>query len=80
MARGKSEEKGKGEGGGRMGVNPIQLQKHLKGVHYPASKNELVEKATSSGAHEKIMDALNRLPDREFGRPTDVTQQIAKER
>jgi hypothetical protein len=26
-------------------VNPVQLQKHLKGVDYPASKEEFIQQA-----------------------------------
>jgi hypothetical protein len=33
-------------------VNPIQLQKHLKGVDYPASKEQLVQYAQKQGADE----------------------------
>ena len=31
-------------------ISPIQLQKHLKGVNYPASKRDLVAKAQQNNA------------------------------
>lgn len=31
-------------------VNPIQLQKHLKGVDYPATKEDLLQHAKDQGA------------------------------
>jgi predicted outer membrane protein len=55
-------------------VNPIQVQKYLKGVDYPASKAALLEKARSMGADENICTSLEQLPDEEFETPADVSQ------
>ncbi len=35
-------------------ANPIELQKHLKGVDYPATKEELIETAIEQGADKKL--------------------------
>ena len=37
-------------------VNPIELQKHLQGVDYPASKEELIQHAQQQGADEKVRE------------------------
>ena len=58
-------------------VNPIELQKALKGVDYPASKDDLISTANDNGADEEIMSFLNGLPDREFGGPNGVTKEIS---
>jgi predicted outer membrane protein len=55
-------------------VNPIQIQKYLKGVDYPASKAALLEKAKSLGADENICASLEMLPDEDFQTPADVSQ------
>ena len=55
-------------------VNPIQVQKFLKGVDYPASKAALVEKARSMGADENICASLEQLPDEDFQTPAEVSQ------
>lgn len=47
-------------------VNPIQLQKHLKGVDYPASKEDLVKHAQQQGADEDALSALEQLPDEQY--------------
>lgn len=52
-------------------INPIQLQKHLKGVDYPASKEELIEHAKQNGADENAIAVLEQLPDEEYEGPTD---------
>ncbi|MDT5132095.1 MAG: hypothetical protein QOE41_1406, partial [Mycobacterium sp.] len=47
-------------------ANPIQLQKNLKGVNYPASKQDLVTRAKQNGADEQVLNQLNKLPDKEY--------------
>jgi hypothetical protein len=57
-------------------VNPIQVQKHLKGVDYPASKQDLLKTAKKQGADQNICSVLEQLPDEEYESPTDVTAAI----
>ena len=59
-------------------VNPIQVQRFLKGVDYPASKQDLIDKAKSHGADEGVIGTLEKLPDRMYDGPTGVTQEIGK--
>lgn len=42
-------------------ANPVQIQKHLKGVDYPASKQELIQHAQQQGADQKIISLLEQL-------------------
>lgn len=57
-------------------VNPIQLQKHLKGVDYPASKQDLITHAKEQGADEEAISALEQMPDEQYETPTDVSKAI----
>jgi predicted outer membrane protein len=59
-------------------VNPIQVQKYLKGVDYPASKAALLERARSLGADEGVQATLEQLPDEEFQTPADVSEAFGK--
>lgn len=59
-------------------INPIQLQKHLKGINYPASKEDLINHAQQLGADEDAIAALEQLPDQEFDSPTQVNQAISQ--
>ncbi|MEU3876291.1 MULTISPECIES: DUF2795 domain-containing protein [Streptomyces] len=61
-----------------MTVNPIQLQKSLGGVDYPASKETLVEHAKSHGADKKTVDALSAMPKKSYGSPAEVTKEATK--
>ncbi|MEV0632454.1 DUF2795 domain-containing protein [Nonomuraea wenchangensis] len=58
--------------------NPIQLQKHLSGVDYPASKDDLVRAARDHGADDDIVKALENMPDREYDGPNAVSQAVTK--
>ncbi|MEW9548514.1 DUF2795 domain-containing protein [Nonomuraea sp. NPDC050783] len=58
--------------------NPIQLQKHLSGVDYPASKDDLVRTAREHGADDDIIKALEGMPDREYDGPNAVSQAVTK--
>ncbi len=60
-----------------MNVNPIELQKHLKGVDYPASKDDLVSAAQSNGAPQEIVDALQSASKDSFDGPSAVQQALS---
>ncbi|MEW6495732.1 MAG: DUF2795 domain-containing protein [Cyanobacteriota bacterium] len=57
-------------------VNPVQVQKFLKGVDYPASKQDLIEHAKQQGADENVCSTLEQMPDEEFETPADVSKAI----
>jgi hypothetical protein len=61
-----------------MAVNPIQIQKSLKGVDYPARKEDLLQNAERNGADEDVRAALQLLPDEEYETPADVSQALGK--
>lgn len=60
-------------------VNPIQVQKFLSGVDYPAGRDELVEHARGQGADENVVETLQRLPDRQYDGPNAVSKEIGNE-
>ncbi|RJQ36977.1 DUF2795 domain-containing protein [Candidatus Microgenomates bacterium] len=59
-------------------VNPIQVQKFLKGMHYPAKKEDIVNKAKELGASEEITFALEKLPEQDYNTPAEVSRQISQ--
>ncbi len=59
-------------------VNPIQVQKFLGGMDYPATKDEIVKHAKSKGADENIMDTLEQLPEDDYETPADVSKAIGQ--
>jgi hypothetical protein len=59
-------------------VNPVQAQKFLGGVDYPASKEDLVKHAEQQGADENVLDVLRGIPDREYDGPNAVSKEISE--
>lgn len=57
--------------------NPIQIQKFLGGVDYPAGKEAILDAARESGADDAVLDALQGIPDREYDGPTAVSEAVA---
>ena len=57
--------------------NPIQVQKFLSGIDYPAKKADLVDAAEKAGADDTVLDALRGLPDKDYDAPTDVSESIS---
>ncbi len=57
-------------------INPIQVEKFLKGVDYPADKSALIKQAEKNGADENIHEALQQLPEQEYKSPTDISKAI----
>ena len=55
-------------------ANPIQIQKYLKGVDYPATREQLIENARNLGADESVCASLEQLPDEDFQTPAEVSQ------
>ncbi|MFJ4045447.1 DUF2795 domain-containing protein [Microbacterium sp. NPDC089987] len=58
--------------------NPIQIQKFLGGIDYPASKDDIIASARESGADDAVLDALNGIEDREYDGPTGVSEAVAR--
>jgi hypothetical protein len=57
-------------------VNPIHVQKFLKGMDYPATKDALVKTAKKEGADEEVLSALKQLPEKQFQTPADVSEAL----
>lgn len=59
-------------------ISPVQMQKHLKGANYPASKDDLVRKAQDNNASDEIVQKIKQLPANSFGSPKDVMKALGQ--
>ena len=59
-----------------MQVNPIDVQRHLKGMNYPASKDDVVSKAQENGANDDLLEQLRGMGRNEFSGPDDVMEAL----
>jgi hypothetical protein len=57
-------------------VSPIDIQKSLGGMDYPATKDQIIEHAQQHGADTEVLDALQKIPDREYEGPSGVSKEV----
>lgn len=57
-----------------MNVNPIQIQKFLKGADYPMTKDDLVALARKNDAPTDVVEQLQGMEKDSFDGPNAVTQ------
>ena len=58
--------------------NPIQVQKDLKGIDYPASKQDLIDHAKKHGADKEVQSLLNEIPDQDYETPAEVSKALGQ--
>jgi hypothetical protein len=59
-----------------MDMNPIDVQKNLKGVSYPASRDDLIAAAEQNGRDSELVEQLERLDENEFESPAEVMKAL----
>jgi hypothetical protein len=55
-------------------VSPIDIQKALKGMDYPATKQQILEHA--KGGDKDVLEALQKIDDREYEGPSGVSAAV----
>nr|WP_240796723.1 DUF2795 domain-containing protein [Streptomyces sp. RFCAC02] len=56
--------------------NPIEVQKALKGIRYPADTSSLAEQARKNHADKDLVQRMENLKGRKFDGPNDVEKAI----
>jgi hypothetical protein len=49
-------------------VSPAEVEKSLKGVNYPAKKQDLIKHAQQQGANQDVMEVLKEMRDHNTNR------------
>jgi len=62
-----------------MAVNPKEVEKFLRGVDYPATKEDLVKHAQQTlEALPRVIEALKQLPDQTYDGPIAVSKTVGE--
>jgi len=64
-----------GRGGGK---SPANVTKHLKGIDFPAQKQDLVKHAQHLKAEKVVIDEIQSMEDRQYDNMADVTKSFGK--
>ena len=59
-----------------MAFQITEVQKALKGVDYPASRDDLAAHAERNGADRELVDALRNMSKRSFEGPNAVMKEL----
>jgi hypothetical protein len=57
-----------------------ELEKYLKGIDFPASKEDLLKRARENGAPTEVIDMINALTEDRFNSPIDVSKAFGETR
>ena len=57
-------------------VSPIDIQKALSGMDYPASKEDIVRHAEQQGSDKEVLEALKKIEDRQYDGPSGVSSAV----
>jgi hypothetical protein len=59
-------------------AGPIQIQRYLKGLQYPASKEDIIQRARDAGAPNEVVEFMQKLPDQEYKSPIDISKVVGQ--
>ncbi|MDK2891376.1 MAG: hypothetical protein PWR21_2008 [Methanoculleus sp.] len=65
-------------GGRTTAVSVVEVQRYLRGMHYPAGISEVTSQAQKNNAPGDVLDILNRIRDREFRSAADVSKALGE--
>lgn len=54
-------------------ASPAELEHHLAGVQYPATRDQLVATALANGAGDDVLERLRNIEDGEYESPDAVS-------
>ncbi|MBJ6801358.1 DUF2795 domain-containing protein [Geomonas propionica] len=60
------------------GHSPANVTKHLKGIDFPAEKQDLLKHAQHMKAEKVVLDEIQKMEDREYGNMADVMKSFGK--
>jgi hypothetical protein len=60
------------------GRSPVEISKALKGIGFPASKDELIEHAQRNKAEKSTLEVLQALPGQKFATMADVQKGVGE--
>lgn len=62
----------------RFNVSPAQVEKSIKGTHFPAQKQDLIQRARENHANQDVLEVLENMPDKQFNSPVDISKAMGK--
>lgn len=58
--------------------SPTMVTQNLKGIKFPATKAQLLERVKANNAPQGVIDNVNKLPEGDYVQMIDVTHNLGK--
>jgi hypothetical protein len=62
-----------------MTQSSANVEHYLKGVQFPATRQDLIDLANRNGAEPHVIDVIKALPDEEYGSVTEIMKGYGEE-
>jgi len=59
-------------------ASPAAIEGYLKGIHFPAGKEDLVKQAQKNQAPQDVLHVLKQFEDKQYGTAIDVSKQVGR--
>ncbi len=71
----KSSEGGRGNA---EKASPAAIERYLKGIHYPAKKGDLLNRAKENSAPSDVINSLNKFEEKQYNSTIDVSKEVGR--
>lgn len=59
-------------------ASPAAIERYIKGIHFPATKQTLLSQAKKNNAPEDVMKILNKFSEHDYGNVTEVAKEVGQ--
>jgi hypothetical protein len=59
-------------------ASPAAIERYLKGINFPADKEDLVKHAQENQAPEDVLHVLNQFEEKEYHSVIDVSKEMSR--
>lgn len=59
-------------------ASPAAVERYIKGVDFPANKQDLIEQARKNNAPSDVLNVMDRFSDREYNTPVDIAKEVGR--
>ena len=59
-------------------ANPAEVERYLRDVNYPVSKQDLIKHAQQQGASNDVIEVLRNMRDQQFNTSMDVNKAVGE--
>lgn len=57
-------------------ASPSAIEKYLKGIHFPADKNKLINQARENSAPDDVIHVLSQFGEEEYHSVIDIAKEV----